>query len=106
MLSEELGLQKLLKGREGRACSGSARQFVPPTTTLNISCVIVTLIVTLQLHPGERERDTVLVAQVSALGMGSLPRPHPHSLHAESHLGDVTMLQATPTLTPCGTALG
>src|SRR4029434_5606472 len=25
------GLQKLLKGREGRACSGSARQFVPPT---------------------------------------------------------------------------
>ena len=31
MLSEELGLQKLLKGRMGRACSGSARQFVPPT---------------------------------------------------------------------------
>src|SRR4029434_5831796 len=71
VLSEELGLHVLLKGREGRPCSGSARQFVPPTTTLNISCVIVTLIVTLQLHPGERERDTVLVAQVSALGMGS-----------------------------------
>ena len=31
MLSEELGLQELLKGRMGRACSGSARQFVPPT---------------------------------------------------------------------------
>ena len=31
MLSEELGLQKLLEGREGRPCSGSARQFVPPT---------------------------------------------------------------------------
>ena len=31
MLSEELGLQKLLKGREGRPCSGSARQLVPPT---------------------------------------------------------------------------
>src|SRR4029434_2674847 len=31
LLSEELGLQKLLEGREGRACSGSARQFVPPT---------------------------------------------------------------------------
>ena len=30
MLSEELGLQELLKGREGRPCSGSARQFVPP----------------------------------------------------------------------------
>src|SRR4029434_10695776 len=30
VLSEELGLQKVLKGREGRACSGSARQFVPP----------------------------------------------------------------------------
>ena len=26
MLSEELGLQELLKGREGRPCSGSARQ--------------------------------------------------------------------------------
>ena len=26
MLSEELGLQKLLTGREGRPCSGSARQ--------------------------------------------------------------------------------
>src|SRR4029434_10912613 len=31
MLSEELRLQKLLKGREGRPCSGSARQLVPPT---------------------------------------------------------------------------
>ena len=31
MLSEELGLQKLLEGREGRPCSGSTRQFVPPT---------------------------------------------------------------------------
>ena len=31
MLSEELGLQKLLEGREGRPCSGSVRQFVPPT---------------------------------------------------------------------------
>ena len=30
MLSEELGLQKLLEGREGRPCSGSTRQFVPP----------------------------------------------------------------------------
>ena len=27
MLSEELGLQKLLEGREGLPCSGSARQF-------------------------------------------------------------------------------
>ena len=26
VLSEELGLQKLLEGREGRPCSGSARQ--------------------------------------------------------------------------------
>ena len=31
VLSEELGLQKLLEGREGRPCSGSTRQFVPPT---------------------------------------------------------------------------
>ena len=29
MLSEELGLQKLLKGREGRPCSGSAGQLIP-----------------------------------------------------------------------------
>src|SRR4029434_6726194 len=31
VLSEELGLQKLLKGREGRPCSGSAGQLIPPT---------------------------------------------------------------------------
>ena len=36
MLSEELGLQKRFEGREGRPCSGSARQFVPPTkVTMN-----------------------------------------------------------------------
>ena len=35
MLSEELGLQKLLEGREGRPCSGSARQFVRGTTNKN-----------------------------------------------------------------------
>ena len=35
MLSEELGLQKLLEGREGGPCSGSTRQFVPPTTNEN-----------------------------------------------------------------------
>ena len=35
VLSEELGLQKLLEGREGRPCSGSARQLVPPSGTTN-----------------------------------------------------------------------
>ena len=35
MLSEELGLQELLKGREGCPCSGSARQLVPPSGTTN-----------------------------------------------------------------------
>ena len=35
MLSEELGLQKLLEGREGRPCSGSTRQFVPSVRTTN-----------------------------------------------------------------------
>ena len=35
VLTEELGFQELLKGREGRPCSGSARQLVPPTGTMN-----------------------------------------------------------------------
>ena len=38
MLSEELGLQELLKGRKGCPCSGSARQLVPPTWNYECSC--------------------------------------------------------------------
>ena len=43
MLSEELGLQKLLEGREGRPCSGSTRQFVPPTWNYYFHDVSVTV---------------------------------------------------------------
>ena len=35
MLSEELGLQKLFKGREGRPCSGSARKLIHQRGTTN-----------------------------------------------------------------------
>ena len=60
MLSEELGLQKLLKGREGRPCSGSVRQFVPPVVGMfvlfqqqccNVSYIILFTISLFNLIP-------------------------------------------------------
>src|SRR4029434_8717745 len=60
VLSEELGLQKLLKGREGRPCSSSARQFVPPTWDIGAS---------LSKKPLEND-------ECRALSTAHLPGPH------------------------------